>query len=152
MIIDIKIVTIEQKSQLAALAKLYFKEIEDETLDDEHAYAYITNIEKQLEKYPALHFLVSEENNKVNGFLLGNTVYHYNSEDCSFILELYVSKVNRLQGIGRNLVNEFEKLCKKTIYLTSSKDAEKFYSTLGYFTTNIVDEDNGNMVFKKTRN
>lgn len=88
----------------------------------------------------------------INGFLLGNTIYNYNNEECSLILELYVSKENRLQGIGRKLVEKFEKISKDVIYLTASKDAKKFYRSLGYIATNEIDEDNGNNVFKKTCN
>ncbi len=125
MIIDVKRLTNSQKTQLIDLTKLYFKEIENEILDDDSATSYINNIEKQLEKYSTLHFLISENNNKIDGFLLGNTVYNYNNEECSFILELYVSKENRQQGIGRKLVEKFENMSKDVIYLTASKDAKK---------------------------
>lgn len=152
MIIDIKTLTNSQKNQLIDLIKLYFKEIEDEILDDDSATSYINNIEKQLEKYQPLHFFISECNGLINGFLLANTLYKYNNEECSFILELYVSKANRLQGIGRMLVEEFESMTKDVIYLTANKDAEKFYRSIGYIPTNEIDEDNGNNVFKKTRN
>ena len=136
MIIDIKTITYTQKNQLIDLVKLYFKEIEDETLNKESAIIYINNIGKQLEKYQTLHYLLSENNNKIDGFLLGNTQYTYNNEECSFILELYVSKENRLQGIGRKLVEEFENLSKDTIFLTASKSAEDFYRSIGYITSN----------------
>ena len=152
MIIDIKTITYTQKNQLIDLVKLYFKEIEDETLNKESAIIYINNIGKQLEKYQTLHYLLSENNNKIDGFLLGNTQYTYNNEECSFILELYVSKENRLQGIGRKLVEEFENLSKDTIFLTASKSAEDFYRSIGYITSNEIDEENGNKVFKKVRN
>lgn len=152
MIIDIKTITYTQKNQLIDLVKLYFKEIEDETLNKESAIIYINNIGKQLEKYQTLHYLLSENNNKIDGLLLGNTQYTYNNEDCSFILELYVSKENRLQGIGRKLVEEFENLSKDTIFLTASKSAEDFYRSIGYITSNEIDEENGNKVFKKVRN
>ena len=152
MIIDIKTITYTQKNQLIDLVKLYFKEIEDETLNKESAIIYINNIGKQLEKYQTLHYLLSENNKKIDGFLLGNTQYTYNNEDCSFILELYVSKENRLQGIGRKLVEEFENLSKDTIFLTASKSAEDFYRSIGYITSNEIDEENGNKVFKKVRN
>ena len=152
MIIDIKTITYTQKNQLIDLVKLYFKEIEDETLNKESAIIYINNIGKQLEKYQTLHYLLSENNNKIDGFLLGNTQYTYNNEDCSFILELYVSKENRLQGIGRKLVEQFENLSKDTIFLTASKSAEDFYRSIGYITSNEIDEENGYKVFKKVRN
>lgn len=152
MIIDVKNLTNLQKNQLIDLTKLYFKEIENEILDDDSATSYLNNIEKQLEKYETLHFLISENNNKIDGFLLGNTLYNYNDEDCSFILELYVSKANRLQGIGRKLVEKFESISKDVIYLTANKDAEKFYRSIGYIATNNIDEDNGNNVYKKIRN
>ena len=152
MINDIKRLTNIQMDQLVCLVKLYFKEIEDEILDNNDANIYITNIEKQLEKYSSLHLLVSDDNSKINGFLLGNTNYIYSTEECSFILELYVSKEYRLQGIGRKLVNEFEKLSKNNIYLTSHKNVEKFYTSIGFETDNLIDEDNGNKVFKKLRN
>ena len=152
MIIDIKTITYTQKNQLIDLVKLYFKEIEDETLNKESAIIYINNIGKQLEKYQTLHYLLSENNNKIDGFLLGNIQYTYNNEECSFILELYVSKENRLQGIGRKLVEEFENLSKDTIFLTASKSAEDFYRSIGYITSNEIDEENGNKVFKKVRN
>ena len=64
MIIDIKTITYTQKNQLIDLVKLYFKEIEDETLNKESAIIYINNIGKQLEKYQTLHYLLSENNNK----------------------------------------------------------------------------------------
>ena len=152
MIIDVKNLTNLQKNQLIDLTKLYFKEIENEILDDDSATSYLNNVEKQLEKYETLHFLISENNNKIDGFLLGNTLYNYNDEDCSFILELYVSKANRLQGIGRKLVEKFESISKDVIYLTANKDAEKFYRSIGYIATNDIDEDNGNNVHKKNRN
>ena len=152
MIIDIKTLTKVQFNQLIELVKLYFEEIENEILDDDSATSYLNNVEKQLEKYETLHFLISENNNKIDGFLLGNTLYNYNNEDCSFILELYVSKENRLQGIGRKLVEKFESISKDVIYLTAHKDAEKFYRSIGYITTNNIDKDNGNNVYKKNRN
>ena len=152
MIIDVKNLTNLQKNQLIDLTKLYFKEIENEILDDDSATSYLNNVEKQLEKYETLHFLISENNNKIDGFLLGNTLYNYNDEDCSFILELYVSKANRLQGIGRKLVEKFESISKDVIYLTANKDAEKFYRSIGYIATNDIDEENGNNVYKKNRN
>lgn len=152
MIIDIKTITYTQKNQLIDLVKLYFKETEDETLNKESVIIYINNLGKQLKKYQTLHYLLSENNNKIDGFLLGNTQYTYNNEDCSFILELYVSKENRLQGIGRKLVEEFENLSKDTIFLTASKSAEDFYRSIGYITSNEIDEENGNKVFKKVRN
>ena len=67
-------------------------------------------------------------------------------------MELYVSKENRLQGIGRKLVEKFESISKDVIYLTANKDAEKFYRSIGYIATNDIDEDNGNNVYKKNRN
>ena len=152
MIIDIKTLTKVQFNQLIELVKLYFEEIENEILDDDSATSYLNNVEKQLEKYETLHFLISENNNKIDGFLLGNTLYNYNNEECSFILELYVSKENRLQGIGRKLVEKFESISKDAIYLTANKDAEKFYRSIGYITTNNIDKDNGNNVYKKNRN
>ena len=152
MIIDIKILTKQQFIQMVELVKLYFNEIEDENLDNDNVISYINNIEMQLEKYQSLHLLISVDNNKINGFLLGNTIYNYNNEECSFILELYVSKENRLQGIGRKLVEEYENLSSPVIYLTANKDAENFYKSLGYIPTSGVDLDNGNNVFKKTRN
>ena len=152
MIIDIKTLTKVQFNQLIELVKLYFEEIENEILDDDSATSYINNIEKQLEKHQALHFFVSEDNGLINGFLLGNTLYNYNNEDCSFILELYVSKKNRLQGIGRKLVEKFESISKDVIYLTANKDAEEFYRLIGYIATNDIDKDNGNNVYKKNRN
>lgn len=152
MIIDIKVLTKQQFIQMVELVKLYFNEIEDENLDNDNVISYINNIEMQLEKYQSLHLLISVDNNKINGFLLGNTIYNYNNEECSFILELYVSKENRLQGIGRKLVEEYENLSSPVIYLTANKDAENFYKSLGYIPTSGVDLDNGNNVFKKTRN
>ncbi len=152
MIIDIKTLTKVQFDQLIELVKLYFEEIENEILDDDSATSYLYNVEKQLEKYQALHFFVSEDNGLINGFLLGNTLYNYNNEECSFILELYVNKANRLQGIGRKLVEKFESISKDVIYLTANKDAEKFYRSIGYIATNDIDEDNGNNVYKKNRN
>lgn len=152
MIIDIKTLTKVQFNQQIELVKLYFEEIENEILDDDSATSYINNIEKQLEKHQTLHFFVSEDNGLINGFLLGNTLYNYNNEECSFILELYVSKENRLQGIGRKLVEKFESISKDVIYLTANKDAEKFYRSIGYIATNDIDEDNGNNVYKKNRN
>ena len=152
MIIDIKTLTKVQFNQLIELVKLYFEEIENEILDDDSATSYINNIEKQLEKHQALHFFVSEDNGLINGFLLGNTLYNYNNEECSFILELYVSKKNRLQGIGRKLVEKFESISKDVIYLTANKDAEEFYRLIGYIATNDIDKDNGNNVYKKNRN
>ena len=152
MIIDIKTLTKVQFNQLIELVKLYFEEIENEILDDDSATSYINNIEKQLEKHQALHFFVSEDNGLINGFLLGNTLYNYNNEECSFILELYVSKENRLQGIGRKLVEKFESISKDVIYLTANKDAEEFYRLIGYIATNDIDKDNGNNVYKKNRN
>jgi GNAT superfamily N-acetyltransferase len=152
MIIDIKTLTKVQFNQLIELVKLYFKETDNEILDDGSATSYINNIEKQLEKHQALHYFVSEDNGLINGFLLGNTLYNYNNEECSFILELYVSKENRLQGIGRKLVEKFESISKDVIYLTAHKDAEKFYRSIGYITTNNIDKDNGNNVYKKNRN
>ena len=152
MIIDIKTLTKVQFNQLIELVKLYFEEIENEKLDDDSATSYIKNIEKQLEKYQTLHFLVSENNSNIDGFLLGNTHYNYNNEECSFILELYVSKENRLQGIGRKLVENIESISKNVIYLTANKDAEKFYRSIGYIATNDIDEDNRNNVYKKKRN
>ena len=152
MIIDIKTLTKGQFDQLIELVKLYFEEIENEILDDDSATSYINNIEKQLEKHQTLHFFVSENNGLINGFLLGNTLYNYNNEECSFLLELYVSKENRLQGIGRKLVEKFESISKDVIYLTANKDAEKFYRSIGYIATNDIDEDNGNNVYKKNRN
>ena len=95
MIIDILTLTKVQFNQLIELVKLYFEEIENEILDDDSATSYLYNVEKQLEKHKALHFFVSEDNGLINGFLLGNTLYNYNNEECSFILELYVSKENR---------------------------------------------------------
>ena len=151
MIIDIKLLTKLEFNQLIELVKLYFKEIENEMLDDDSAASYLINVEKQLEKYETLHFLISENNNKIDGFLLGNTLYNYNNEECSFILELYVSKENRLQGIGRKLVEKFESISKDVIYLTANKDAEKFYRSIGYITTNNIDKDNGYNVYKKSR-
>ena len=152
MIIDIKILTKQQFIQMVELVKLYFNEIENENLDNDNVISYINNIEMQLEKYQSLHLLISVDNNKINGFLLGNTIYNYNNEECSFILELYVSKENRLQGIGRKLVEEYENLSSPVIYLTANKNAENFYKSLGYIPTSGVDLDNGNNVFKKTRN
>lgn len=152
MIIDVKKLTNSQRDQLINLVKLYFEEIENEVLDDKSAIEYINNIEKQLEKYLTLHFLIAENGSSIVGFLIGNTQYNYNSEDCSFILELYVSNENRLKGIGKKLVEEFENLSKDVIYLTSYIDAEIFYIALGYTTSNTTDEDNGNKIFKKTRN
>ena len=152
MIIDIKLLTKLEFNQLIELVKLYFEEIENEILDDDSATSYINNIEKQLEKHQALHFFVSEDNGLINGFLLGNTLYNYNNEECSFILELYVSKKNRLQGIGRKLVEKFESISKDVIYLTANKDAEEFYRLIGYIATNDIDKDNGNNVYKKNRN
>lgn len=152
MIIDIKTLTNDQFRQLVRLVKLYFKEIENEILDDESAMEYINNIEEQLKKYETLHFLISYDKNIVNGFLLCNTLYQYNNELCSFILELFVCCENRLQGIGRKLVEEFEQISQNVIYLTASKDAEKFYKSLGYIETNNIDKDNGNKVYKKIRN
>ena len=152
MIIDIKTLTKVQFNQLIELVKLYFKETDNEILDDDSATSYINNIEKQLEKHQALHYFVSEDNGLINGFLLGNTLYNYNNEECSFILELYVSKENRLQGIGRKLVEKFESISKDVIYHTAHKDAEKFYRSIGYITTNNIDKDNGNNVYKKNRN
>ena len=152
MIIDIKLLTKLEFNQLIELVKLYFEEIENEILDDDSATSYLYNVEKQLEKHQALHFFVSEDNGLINGFLLGNTLYNYNNEECSFILELYVSKENRLQGIGRKLVEKFESISKDVIYLTAHKDAEKFYRSIGYITTNNIDKDNGNNVYKKNRN
>ena len=152
MIIDIKTLTKVEFNQLIELVKLYFEEIENEILDDDSATSYINNIEKQLEKHQTLHFFVSEDNGLINGFLLGNILYNYNNEECSFILELYVSKENRLQGIGRKLVEKFESISKDVIYLTAHKDAEKFYRSIGYIATNDIDEDNGNNVYKKNRN
>ena len=152
MIIDIKLLTKLEFNQLIELVKLYFEEIENEILDDDSATSYLYNVEKQLEKHQALHFFVSEDNGLINGFLLGNTLYNYNNEECSFILELYVSKENRLQGIGRKLVEKFESISKDVIYLTANKDAEKFYRSIGYITTNNIDKDNGNNVYKKNRN
>lgn len=152
MIIDIKVLTKQQFIQMVELVKLYFNEIEDENLDNDNVISYINNIEMQLEKYQSLHLLISVDNNKINGFLLGNAIYNYNNEECSFILELYVSKENRLQGIGRKLVEKFESISKDVIYLTAYKDAENFYKSLGYIPTSGVDLDNGNNVFKKTRN
>lgn len=152
MIIDIKTLTKVQFNQQIELVKLYFEEIENEILDDDSATSYINNIEKQLEKHQTLHFFVLEDNGLINGFLLGNTLYNYNNEECSFILELYVSKENRLQGIGRKLVEKFESISKDVIYLTANKDAEKFYRSIGYIATNDIDEDNGNNVYKKNRN
>ena len=58
MIIDIKTLTKVQFNQLIELVKLYFKEIENEMLDDDSATSYIKNIEKQLEKHQTLHFFV----------------------------------------------------------------------------------------------
>lgn len=46
MIIDIKTLTKHQFSHLVELVKLYFKEIENEILDDDSATSYIDNIEK----------------------------------------------------------------------------------------------------------
>ena len=152
MIIDNKTLTKVQFNQLIELVKLYFEEIENEILDDDSATSYINNIEKQLEKHQALHFFVSKDNGLINGFLLGNTLYNYYNEDCSFILELYVSKENRLQGIGRKLVEKFESISKDVIYLTANKDAEEFYRSIGYIATNDIDKDNGNNVYKKNRN
>ena len=152
MIIDIKLLTKVEFNQLIELVKLYFKEIENEMLDDDSAALYLYNVEKQLEKHQTLYFFVSEDNGLINGFLLGNTLYNYNNEECSFILELYVSKENRLQGIGRKLVEKFERISKDVIYLTANKDAEKFYRAIGYITTNDIDKDNGNNVYKKNRN
>ena len=149
MIIDIKTLTKVQFNQLIELVKLYFEEIENEILDDDSATSYLYNVEKQLEKHQALHFFVSEDNGLINGFLLGNTLYNYNNEECSFILELYVNKANRLQGIGRKLVEKFESISKDVIYLTSSKDAEEFYRLIGYIVTNDIDKDNGYNVCKK---
>ena len=62
--------------------------VHHEMLDDDSATSYLYNVEKQLEKHQALHFFVSEDNGLINGFLLGNTLYNYNNEECSFILEL----------------------------------------------------------------
>ena len=152
MIIDIKLLTKLEFNQLIELVKLYFEEIENEILDDDSATSYLYNVEKQLEKHQALHFFVSEDNGLINGFLLGNTLYNYNNEECSFILELYVNKANRLQGIGRKLVEKFESISNDVIYLTANKDAEKFYRSIGYITTNNIDKDNGNNVYKKNRN
>ena len=152
MIIDIKTLTKVQFNQLIELVKLYFEEIENKILDDDSATPYLYNVEKQLEKHQTLHFFVSEDNGLINGFLLGNTLYNYNNEECSFILELYVSKENRLQGIGRKLVEKFESISKDVIYLTANKDAEKFYRSIGYISTNDIDKDNGNNVYKKNRN
>ena len=152
MIIDIKTLTKVQFNQLIELVKLYFEEIENKILDDDSATPYLYNVEKQLEKHQTLHFFVSEDNGLINGFLLGNTLYKYNNEECSFILELYVSKANRLQGIGRKLVEKFESISKDVIYLTANKDAEKFYRSIGYISTNDIDKDNGNNVYKKNRN
>lgn len=152
MIFDIKTLTKVQFNQLIELVKLYFEEIENEILDDDSATSYINNIEKQLEKHQTLHFFASEDNGLINGFLLGNTLYNYNNEECSFILELYVSKENRLQGIGRKLVEKFESISKDVIYLTANKDVKKFYRSIGYIATNDIDKDNGNNVYKKNRN
>lgn len=152
MIINIKTLTKDQFNQFIKLVKLYFKEIENEILDDESANSYVNNILIQLEKYKTLCLIVSIDNNNINGFLLGNTFYNYNNEKCSFILELYVSCENRLQGIGKKLVEKFEHLSQYIIYLTASKDAERFYKSLGYIETNNIDKDNGNKVYKKIRN
>lgn len=152
MINSIKRLTNIQKHQLVNLIKLYFKEIEDEILDTEATSIYITNVEKSLKKYQSLHLLVFKDKGEINGFLLGNINYKYRDEECSFILELYVSKEYRLQGIGKALVREFERLSNNNIYLTSSKDAEKFYTSIGFETDNSIDNDNGNKIFKKTCN
>ena len=56
MIIDILTLTKVQFNQLIELVKLYFKEIENEMLDDDSATSYLHNVEKQLEKHQTLHF------------------------------------------------------------------------------------------------
>ena len=80
MIIDIKVLTKQQFIQMVELVKLYFNEIEDENLDNDNVISYINNIEMQLEKYQSLHLLISVDNNKINGFLLGNAIYNYNQK------------------------------------------------------------------------
>ena len=50
MIIDIKLLTKVEFNQLIELVKLYFKEIENEMLDDDSATSYLYNVEKQLEQ------------------------------------------------------------------------------------------------------
>ncbi len=151
MILNIRSFDENTKYTLTQLIKLYFEEIDQQEVKIETIERYINDIEKQLQKYSSLKFLVAVNNSVIQGFIFGNTNYFYNDENCAFILELYVFPKYRFKGIGKLLVEEFEKITDKSIYLTAHKMSEIFYISIGYKDSGFCDVDNGNKVFKKQR-
>lgn len=136
--------------QLTYLVKLYFSEIDSEEVSDDDAIYYLKDLEEKLEKYSYLSMMVLEDNDKIVGFLLGNSNYRYDDRECGFILELFILNGFRKRGYGKLLVSEFEKLVDLDyVYLTSSEDARNFYANIGYETNNKVDEDNGKKIYFK---
>jgi len=82
--------------------------------------------------------LVVEENNKIEGFILG-TFIAYGPCKYGYIEELYVEESARKKGIGTKLINnileEYKKLDTWAIYvMTKSEDpiAQSFYTKLGF--------------------
>lgn len=137
----------EEINQLKSLLLEYFFEIDGVEFDVDN---YIINLEKSLIKYSTLVLLVAFIENKIIGFLFGNTKYYYNDDNCGYILEMFTNKSYRNNHIAKSLIENFENMCfYDKVYLTSSQGAIKFYEKVGYSNSGLVDEDNGLKVFVK---
>jgi len=102
----------------------------------------ITKISKNLEKFP---FIVNNEK-EVSGFL----IYDLKKSKCN-ILWMAVRKSNQRKGIGKRLISELVKICKKNniskIHVDTLADTEdygpykitrKFYLSQGFYKLKVI--------------
>lgn len=85
---------------------------------------------------------VAEEDNKIIGRIYG----HIDTVNGSIRIEgLFVDSIGRSSGIGRKLVNEFEKIgmeneCQICFVDTTSSSAPLFYEKLGFIKIGKIDD------------
>lgn len=89
-----------------ALAELVLRDVKHATPDHDHAQQFLSNKMNVL--------LVASDGDQPVGFILAYELERAdNQPNMMFFYEVEVSESHRRQGMGKALVAEFKKLCKK---------------------------------------
>lgn len=97
------------------------------------------DIEKNLRSKNSVIVILTNDSDKMIGFLTANVVVLDDRRKVLYISYIYVAETERNKGIGRNLMNEAEKFANKLncigvmlIFDTHQPNLVKFYETRGY--------------------
>ena len=122
--------------RLAAEFAQYLRDLGDESELNFNAEVYVRD---GFGNNPASSGLVAEHDNEIQGYLLYHPGY---DTDCAtrilHVIDLYVSETQRGQGIGRALMKEAQKICRRLggtqlfwSVFAPNKAAIEFYEHLG---------------------